>query len=74
MQVSQEERSIFWEVIVLVILSKNVYVYMCPILNGFRDRAISLYSTLYRQATHHVLTRVAKHIDVHSGIFENVLY
>jgi hypothetical protein len=23
------------------------YVYMCPILNGFRDRAILLYSTLY---------------------------
>jgi hypothetical protein len=42
--VSQEERSIFWEVIVSVILSKKVYVYMCPILNGFRDRAISLYS------------------------------
>jgi hypothetical protein len=27
---------------------KNVYVrgYMCPILNGFRDRAILLYSSL----------------------------
>ena len=39
-QVSQEERSIFWEVIVLVILSKNIYMNMCPIPNGFRDRAI----------------------------------
>jgi hypothetical protein len=24
---------------------KRVYVYMCPIPNGFRDRAISLYSS-----------------------------
>ena len=39
-RVSQEERSIFWEVIVSVILSKNVYMNMCPIPNGFRDRAI----------------------------------
>jgi hypothetical protein len=37
--------SIFWEVIIFVILSKKVYVYMCPILNSFRDRAISLYSS-----------------------------
>ena len=37
---SQEERSIFWEAIVLVILSKNVYMNMCPILNGFQDRVI----------------------------------
>jgi hypothetical protein len=39
-RVSQEERSIFWEVIVSVILSKKVYMHMCPIPNGFRDRAI----------------------------------
>ena len=39
-RVSQEERSIFWEVIVSVILSKNVYMNICPIPNGFRDRAI----------------------------------
>jgi hypothetical protein len=44
--VFQEERSIFWEVIVLVILSNKVYMYMCPIQNGLRDRAISLYSSL----------------------------
>jgi hypothetical protein len=43
--VSQEERSIFWEVIISVILSKKVYMYMHPIPNGFRDRAISLYSS-----------------------------
>jgi len=39
-RVSQEERSIFWEVIVSAILSKNVFMNMCPIPNGFRDRAI----------------------------------
>jgi hypothetical protein len=42
-RVSQEERSIFWEVIVSVILSKEVYMYMCRIPNGFRERATSLY-------------------------------
>jgi hypothetical protein len=39
-QVSQDERTIFWEVIVSVILSKKLYMNMCPIPNGFRDRAI----------------------------------
>jgi hypothetical protein len=39
------ERAIFCEVIVSAILSKKVYMYMCPIPNGFRDRAISLYSS-----------------------------
>ena len=35
-QVSQEEWSIFREVIVSVILSKKkIVMYMCPILNGF---------------------------------------
>jgi hypothetical protein len=43
-KVSQEESSIFWEVIVSVILTKKVYTYMCPIPNSFRDTAISLYS------------------------------
>jgi len=42
--VSQEERSIFCEVIVPVILSKSVYMNMCPIPNGFRDRAIWMYN------------------------------
>jgi hypothetical protein len=41
--VFQEERLIFWEVIVSVILSKKVYMYICSIMNGFRDRAISYY-------------------------------
>jgi hypothetical protein len=44
--VSQGERSIFWDVIVSAILSKKVYMYMCPIPYGFRDRAISLYSNV----------------------------
>jgi hypothetical protein len=77
---SQEEMSIFWEVVVLTILSKKVYLYMCPIPSGFRDRAISLHcSTVVshealRRATRRVLTRAAQCIDVDGGIFENVLY
>jgi hypothetical protein len=39
-RVTQEERTIFWEVIVSVILSKELYLNMCPIPNGFRDTAI----------------------------------
>jgi hypothetical protein len=62
--------NIFWEIIVSAILSKKVYMYMCPIPNGLRDAVISL----YRRATRHVLTRVAECIDVDGGIFENVLY
>jgi len=43
-QVSQEERSIFCEVILSVILNKKkVYMYMWPIPNGFRGTAISLH-------------------------------
>jgi hypothetical protein len=42
-RVSQEERSVFWEVRVSVILSKwvyiYIYIYMCPIPNGFRDKS-----------------------------------
>jgi hypothetical protein len=41
-----EERSTFREVTVLAIRSeKDIYMYMCPIPNGSRDRAISLYSS-----------------------------
>jgi hypothetical protein len=40
-RVSQEERSIFWKVVVSVNLDKNMYIYMCPIPNGSRDRDIS---------------------------------
>jgi hypothetical protein len=67
-RVFQGEKSIFWEVIISVILNRKLYMYMCPIVNGFRDGAISL----YRRAIRHVLTRVAKCIDVDGGIFANV--
>jgi hypothetical protein len=42
----QEERSVFWEVILSDILSKTVYMYMCPIPKCSLDGAISLYSNL----------------------------
>jgi hypothetical protein len=42
---SQEEKSVFSEVIVVVILSKIVYMYMCPIPSGFQDRVVSLHSS-----------------------------
>jgi hypothetical protein len=53
---------------------------MCPIPNGFRDRAMDDIALIkkrqdaLRRATRHVLTRVAKCVDVDGGIFENVLY
>jgi hypothetical protein len=34
----------------------------------------TVYCTLYRRATRHVLTRVAKCVDVEGGILENVLH
>jgi hypothetical protein len=44
-RVFQEERSIFWDVTLSVILAKKMHMYMSPIPNGFRDRVISLYSS-----------------------------
>jgi hypothetical protein len=41
----QEERSTFWNVIVSAIVSKKVYMYICPTPNGFRDIVISLHSS-----------------------------
>jgi hypothetical protein len=41
-RMSQEERSIFWDVIVSAILTKAMFMYMCPIPNGLRDRANGL--------------------------------
>jgi hypothetical protein len=55
-------------------------MYMCLIPNGFRDRAMDVITRIkerqdaLRQATCHVLPRVAKCIDVDGGIFENVSY
>jgi hypothetical protein len=66
---SQEDMSIFWEVIISAILSKKVYMYMCPIPKYFRDTAISMQST----DTPCPHTR-CKSIDVGGGIFENVLW
>jgi len=42
----QEELSIFWEVIVSVILIKKIDTNICLILNGYRDRALWIYSIL----------------------------
>jgi hypothetical protein len=56
---------------------QKVYMYMCPIPNGVRDRAILLCNvlcTLYRRATRRVLTRTAKCIDFDGKICENILY
>jgi hypothetical protein len=53
---------------------------MCPIPNGFPDRAMSVIAHIkesldaLRRATRHFLTRVAECIDVDAGIFENVLH
>jgi hypothetical protein len=65
-RVSPEERSIFGEVIVSVILSKTVYMYMCPIPNGLRDRDISVHCTDEQHA-------MSSH-ELQSAIFENVLH
>jgi hypothetical protein len=43
MQVSHDERSIFWEVVVSVILRKIFCVNMCPISNGFRHLARNIF-------------------------------
>ena len=39
-RVIQNERSIFWQVLVYVILRKNVHVNMYLIVNDYRDRAV----------------------------------
>ena len=56
---SQQEMSIFWEVIVSVILNKKVYMYMCPILSGFQDRGISLYrSKIIDKEIFHIFSNI----------------
>jgi hypothetical protein len=72
---SQEERSIFWEVIVSVILNKNCKC-TCVLFRTVSEIKLfycSVHCTLYRRATRHVLAGVAKCIDVEGGIFETVL-
>jgi len=39
----QQERSIFWEVIVIIIVRKEVYMDKCLILSGYQDRAVWIY-------------------------------
>jgi hypothetical protein len=41
-QSAPEKMSILWEITVSVILSKKLYIYICPIPNGFRDRTIDV--------------------------------
>jgi hypothetical protein len=75
-RMSQEERSVFWEVIVSAILSKSC-ICTCVLFRTVSELELfhcTVHCTLYRRATHHVFTRVAKCIDVDGGIFENVLY
>jgi hypothetical protein len=49
-RVSQEERSIFWEVIVSVILRNKVYMNMCPIPNVFWYLARNIFLPSHRKA------------------------
>jgi hypothetical protein len=75
-QVSQEESSIFWEVTVSAILIKKLYTFTCAIPNGFRDGAISPYSTPYTVQTSNTPCphTSCKCIDVDGEISENVSY
>jgi hypothetical protein len=50
--VSQEEWSIVKEVILSVILSKKLYMYMCPIPNGFRDTAVHCTDEQHATSSH----------------------
>lgn len=49
---SQEQRSIFWDVIASVILKKKLDMRLCYIPKGFRDRAISLYRRVMSCTVH----------------------
>ena len=40
----QEERSVFWEVIVSVIVRKKVHMNMCLVLTGYRNTAVRVYN------------------------------
>jgi hypothetical protein len=72
-------KSTFWGVTVTVILTNCIHtcvvlrtaseIELFHIITRIKEHQIAL-----RRATRHVLTRVAKCIDVDNGIFENVLY
>jgi hypothetical protein len=74
---SQEERSIFGEVIVSAILSKNC-ICTCVLFRTVSE--IEIFHFIGRikerqdRSTRHVITRAAKCTDVDGGIFGNVLY
>jgi hypothetical protein len=77
--VSKEERSVYWEITISVILAKNcihiylTYVYTCVPFRTVSETELfhcTAHCTPYRRAKRHVLTRVAKCIDVDGGIFE----
>jgi hypothetical protein len=72
-RVAEEERSVFWEVIVSVILSKKKCIYTCVFSERFRRQLFhcTVHCTLGRRAKRLVLTRIAKYIDADGGIFEN---
>jgi hypothetical protein len=75
-RVSQKEKSIFWEVTVSAILSKKC-ICTCVVFRTVSEIQLfhcAVHRTFYRRTTSHVLTRVAKCIDVDGGIFGNVLY
>jgi hypothetical protein len=55
------------------ILSIEVYMYMCPIPNGFRDTDIS-YTVHCKMSNTHALTQVVECTDADGVIFENLLY
>jgi hypothetical protein len=77
-RVSHEERSIFWEVITLAIRSKRMYIYMFPILIGFRDFQPSAPKLLPRKRYYLLflipvfIVQVTKLVHVRSEVFTAV--
>jgi hypothetical protein len=72
-RLSQEERSVFREVVVSVILSKKKkYIYICTCILFRKVSEIEQFYIIARiKERQDALTRVAKCIDVDGGIFEN---
>ena len=46
-RVMQEERSVFWELTVSVVIRKKFHMTICVILNGYRDGAVWISRTNY---------------------------
>jgi hypothetical protein len=64
-KMSEEERSIFWEVTVSAILNKKLYMYMCPIPNGFQDIVTSLYSSKIIDTDRKVMLRTVSNTGIY---------